>query len=383
MPRQAVAVDEFHDQIVRANVVLAAHVGMVQRCHGSGLAVESRGEPIAYDLDRYEPINTEISRPVDIAHSTGTEQGDDLVRPDLGSDERVWDAPRGGLPLSHRNVHNGNGGAFLRRRWIEPALTSRRRSGPTFMAICPNQANPSTGTVWGLHYADARDASRESTWIVEDEHTVFLKTIIPSRKATKQYLGEESDHEDLMPTRRSRSNQSSGRVEVRRRQARTNALLALCEGYVPQGSSVEYSSVEQGPRSDPEASARGRPAVPDADLEPAAQVRVRPPQRGLSQARATGALAFNPCEWRASSTIRRQDPLPRAGVSRMPLQRGADPIGSVAPIGITHSGVRHRHRTVGLNGAKIPSGLACQIHACRSQCHGICGVCPSIGPSNL
>jgi uncharacterized DUF497 family protein len=31
---------------------------------------------------------------------------------------------------------------------------------------------------------------------VEDEHSVFLKTIIPSRKATKQYLGEESDDED-------------------------------------------------------------------------------------------------------------------------------------------------------------------------------------------
>ena len=30
---------------------------------------------------------------------------------------------------------------------------------------------------------------------VEDEHTVFLKTIIPSRKATKHYLGEESDDE--------------------------------------------------------------------------------------------------------------------------------------------------------------------------------------------
>ena len=30
---------------------------------------------------------------------------------------------------------------------------------------------------------------------VEDEHTVFLKTIIPSRKATKEYLGEESDDE--------------------------------------------------------------------------------------------------------------------------------------------------------------------------------------------
>ena len=31
---------------------------------------------------------------------------------------------------------------------------------------------------------------------VEDDHSVFLKTIIPSRKATKQYLGEESDDED-------------------------------------------------------------------------------------------------------------------------------------------------------------------------------------------
>jgi hypothetical protein len=30
---------------------------------------------------------------------------------------------------------------------------------------------------------------------VEDGHTVFLKTIIPSRQATKQYLGEESDDE--------------------------------------------------------------------------------------------------------------------------------------------------------------------------------------------
>jgi uncharacterized DUF497 family protein len=32
---------------------------------------------------------------------------------------------------------------------------------------------------------------------VEDENAVFLKTIISSRKATKEYLGEESDdHED-------------------------------------------------------------------------------------------------------------------------------------------------------------------------------------------
>jgi uncharacterized DUF497 family protein len=30
---------------------------------------------------------------------------------------------------------------------------------------------------------------------VEDDNAVFLKTIIPSRKTTKQYLGEESDDE--------------------------------------------------------------------------------------------------------------------------------------------------------------------------------------------
>jgi hypothetical protein len=30
---------------------------------------------------------------------------------------------------------------------------------------------------------------------VEHEQTIFLKTIIPSRKATKQYLGEEADDE--------------------------------------------------------------------------------------------------------------------------------------------------------------------------------------------
>jgi hypothetical protein len=31
--------------------------------------------------------------------------------------------------------------------------------------------------------------------VVEDERTVFLKTIIPSRKGTKEYLGEKSDDE--------------------------------------------------------------------------------------------------------------------------------------------------------------------------------------------
>ncbi len=33
---------------------------------------------------------------------------------------------------------------------------------------------------------------------LEDEHRVFLKTIISSRKATKEYLGEEKDDEGAL-----------------------------------------------------------------------------------------------------------------------------------------------------------------------------------------
>src|SRR5262249_58663950 len=40
-----------------------------------------------------------------------------------------------------------------------------------------------------------REDYRDLVPFVEDEHTVLLKTIIPSRKATKEYLGDEA-HED-------------------------------------------------------------------------------------------------------------------------------------------------------------------------------------------
>jgi hypothetical protein len=43
--------------------------------------------------------------------------------------------------------------------------------------------------------AEGGVGSEGGVFHVEDEHTAFLTTIIPSRKATKQYLGEESDDE--------------------------------------------------------------------------------------------------------------------------------------------------------------------------------------------
>jgi hypothetical protein len=64
-------------------------------------------------------------------------------------------------------------------------------SGPFFIAILEH---PNPGRYAGQRIFVVR---REDYLVpfVEDEHTVFLKTIIPSRKATKQYLGEESDDE--------------------------------------------------------------------------------------------------------------------------------------------------------------------------------------------
>ena len=65
------------------------------------------------------------------------------------------------------------------------------------VAICPTSWNIRTPTVTP---ASASSSSGATTTclvsFVEDEHMVFLKTIIPSRKATKRYLGEEHDDEE-------------------------------------------------------------------------------------------------------------------------------------------------------------------------------------------
>ena len=51
---------------------------------------------------------------------------------------------------------------------------------------------------------------------VEDEHTVFLKTIIPSRQATKRYLDEESDNQIDADEKELLESVERGRVEARR-----------------------------------------------------------------------------------------------------------------------------------------------------------------------
>ncbi len=61
----------------------------------------------------------------------------------------------------------------------------RRRPVP----FPPSPASLARGLRRGLAAALRAEAD------IEDEHTIFLKTIIPSRKATKEHLGEESEDE--------------------------------------------------------------------------------------------------------------------------------------------------------------------------------------------
>jgi hypothetical protein len=60
---------------------------------------------------------------------------------------------------------------------------------------------------------------------------------------------------------------------------RERTRYALWQGHVPQRSSAEYSSVEQGLGGDPEAGSRRGFALSDADRQPAAQVRSRAPKK--------------------------------------------------------------------------------------------------------
>src|SRR5687767_2529616 len=83
-------------------------------------------------------------------------------------------------------------------------------------------------------------------------------------------------------------------MEVRQGwQARARPVLALREGHVPQGPTAEYPALEQGPGGNPEASTRRGLAVSDADLEPAAQVRVRAAQGSLAT-KPLGAILTAP-----------------------------------------------------------------------------------------
>ena len=101
----------------------------------------------------------------------------------IGFEEIVFHIERGDLLdiLEHPNPW---------RYGDQRIFVVRREDYVYLVPFPPSPASRRRGLRRGLAVALRAEAD------VEDEHTVFLKTIIPSRKATKQYLGEEPDDED-------------------------------------------------------------------------------------------------------------------------------------------------------------------------------------------
>jgi hypothetical protein len=100
----------------------------------------------------------------------------------IGFEDIVFHIERGDLLdiLEHPNPNRDAG---------QRVFVVRREDYVFLVPFPPSPARFRRGLRRGL--AEALRAEAD----VEDEHTVFLKTIIPSRTATKQYLGEESDDE--------------------------------------------------------------------------------------------------------------------------------------------------------------------------------------------
>jgi hypothetical protein len=101
----------------------------------------------------------------------------------IGFEEIVFHIERGDLLdiLKHPNPDRYAG---------QRIFVVRRGDYAYLVPLPPSPASLRRGLRRGLAGALRAEAD------VEDERMVFLKTIIPSRKATKQYLGEESDNED-------------------------------------------------------------------------------------------------------------------------------------------------------------------------------------------
>jgi hypothetical protein len=76
---QRLAIDQLHDDVVGANIVDLADVGMVQSGDGLGFARKSIAELVGRRLDRDIAIEARIPGAVDLAHTALAEQRKDLI----------------------------------------------------------------------------------------------------------------------------------------------------------------------------------------------------------------------------------------------------------------------------------------------------------------
>src|SRR5262249_42340162 len=79
--RNRLALNQFHHQIVRSNIVEGTDVGMIQRGNGASFTLEALNELLLRDLNRDGAAQARIYRPKDLAHTACAELAFDTVWP--------------------------------------------------------------------------------------------------------------------------------------------------------------------------------------------------------------------------------------------------------------------------------------------------------------
>src|SRR5271166_3687509 len=74
------AVNKLHNQIIWADIVNLADVGMIQRCDGLGFPLETFAELRGGKLDRNVAIQSCIPGAINFTHSARADERKDLVR---------------------------------------------------------------------------------------------------------------------------------------------------------------------------------------------------------------------------------------------------------------------------------------------------------------
>jgi hypothetical protein len=88
---QRFAIQQFHDQIIRTDIVEGTNVGMAYRCDGARLLLETVEECFFANLDRYRSGQARVGSAEHVAHSSLAEQRINSVRaqPEPGRDGLV------------------------------------------------------------------------------------------------------------------------------------------------------------------------------------------------------------------------------------------------------------------------------------------------------
>src|SRR5438034_2842005 len=91
---QGVSLHQLGHQIVGADVMDGADIGMIQRGDCSNLAVESLAEALPGDLDRDLAVESRIKGLVDLAHAASSQEAENLIWPQLRARDQLSDVER-------------------------------------------------------------------------------------------------------------------------------------------------------------------------------------------------------------------------------------------------------------------------------------------------